>query len=357
MAPRSKPATIEWPLSAEQADNINAMFEELYDDSRNGSLELDASQITSGILPISRGGAGDSGTSSTPGTNEFTDGSLIFVTGDPGVDQHFDEDNANLFWDGPNKRLGIGTNLPSADLTMKAAGYWGFLGRTFISSPADGQLLLQNTALNDFARLMFGGTTASFPAIARNSANLQFVLADGSGTYTQIDYGLSGVHGDVFFIADATHTIGPSNANRPLDVNVARDVRTGGDVQIAAGSNYYWTGRSRIYSPANAQLTLQNNATGDFGRLNFGGESSSFPSLKRSSAELIVRLADDSADAVLQCLRVSTNNAATFHTSRATLTDGAGASAGTLGTAPAAGDPTKWIGIDDNGTTRYIPAW
>ncbi len=39
------------------------------------------------------------------------------------------------------------------------------------------------------------------------------------------------------------------------------------------------------------------------------------------------------------------------------ITNGAGAAAGTLLTAPAAGNPTKWIPIDDNGTTRYIPAW
>lgn len=39
------------------------------------------------------------------------------------------------------------------------------------------------------------------------------------------------------------------------------------------------------------------------------------------------------------------------------LTDGAAASAGTLTNAPSAGDPTKWVAIDDNGTTRYIPAW
>lgn len=39
------------------------------------------------------------------------------------------------------------------------------------------------------------------------------------------------------------------------------------------------------------------------------------------------------------------------------LTDGAGVAAGTLLTAPAAGNPTKWIGIDDNGTIRYVPAW
>ena len=39
------------------------------------------------------------------------------------------------------------------------------------------------------------------------------------------------------------------------------------------------------------------------------------------------------------------------------LTDGAGAGAGTILNAPAAGNPTKWVPIDDNGTTRYIPAW
>lgn len=39
------------------------------------------------------------------------------------------------------------------------------------------------------------------------------------------------------------------------------------------------------------------------------------------------------------------------------LTDGAGADIGTLLNAPAAGDPTKWVAIDDNGTARYIPTW
>lgn len=43
--------------------------------------------------------------------------------------------------------------------------------------------------------------------------------------------------------------------------------------------------------------------------------------------------------------------------SGAAFADGAGAQAGTLTNAPAVGNPTKWISIDDNGTTRYIPAW
>jgi hypothetical protein len=39
------------------------------------------------------------------------------------------------------------------------------------------------------------------------------------------------------------------------------------------------------------------------------------------------------------------------------LNNGAGASVGTLTNAPVVGNPSKWIPIVDNGTTRYIPAW
>lgn len=39
------------------------------------------------------------------------------------------------------------------------------------------------------------------------------------------------------------------------------------------------------------------------------------------------------------------------------FTNNAGVAAGTLLNAPAAGNPTKWIPIDDNGTIRNIPAW
>jgi hypothetical protein len=52
-----------------------------------------------------------------------------------------------------------------------------------------------------------------------------------------------------------------------------------------------------------------------------------------------------------------TTGTGTLHKTSANLTDGAGAAAGTLGNAPTAGNPTKWVPIDDNGTTRYIPTW
>lgn len=46
-----------------------------------------------------------------------------------------------------------------------------------------------------------------------------------------------------------------------------------------------------------------------------------------------------------------------FHITSSALTDGAAASLGTLTNAPSAGNPTKWIQINDNGTTRKIPTW
>ena len=47
----------------------------------------------------------------------------------------------------------------------------------------------------------------------------------------------------------------------------------------------------------------------------------------------------------------------TLLTTSVALTNGAAAAAGTLGNAPVAGNPTKWVPINDNGTTRFIPAW
>lgn len=44
-------------------------------------------------------------------------------------------------------------------------------------------------------------------------------------------------------------------------------------------------------------------------------------------------------------------------TSNQALNNGAGAAAATISNAPIAGNPTKWIPINDNGTTRYMPAW
>jgi len=51
---------------------------------------------------------------------------------------------------------------------------------------------------------------------------------------------------------------------------------------------------AHIYAPANGVVTLYNTTEADFNRLQFGGITSSFPSIKRSTTILQARLADDS---------------------------------------------------------------
>lgn len=62
----------------------------------------------SGTLPVTNGGTGTA--------TAFTAGSVVFA----GVSGVYSQDNANLFWDDSNNRLGIGTNSPTAGLHIRA---------------------------------------------------------------------------------------------------------------------------------------------------------------------------------------------------------------------------------------------
>lgn len=115
--------------------------------------------------------------------------------------------------------------------------------------------------------LKFAGATSSYPALKRNGADLNLKLADDSAYADFLAKGLYPQAGPVR-LDDATQ-------------------------------GFMWNTRSRIYSPADGVIELTNAATTDFGRLQFGGTTSSFPALKRSTTSLLVRLADDSADSRL----------------------------------------------------------
>ena len=59
-------------------------------------------------------------------------------------------------------------------------------------------------------------------------------------------------------------------------------------------------GRSKVSSPSDGNLLVTDAAGTDFGCLQFGGSTNSFPALKRSASSLVVKLADDSSFAGLQ---------------------------------------------------------
>lgn len=50
-------------------------------------------------------------------------------------------------------------------------------------------------------------------------------------------------------------------------------------------------------------------------------------------------------------------NASALVRTSVALNNGSGVGLGTLTNAPTAGDPSKWVSIDDNGTIRKVPTW
>jgi len=69
----------------------------------------------------------------------------------------------------------------TGNVTLPAAGAFGWTSLSKIVPQADGILTLLNNGGTGFTRLQFGGTTSSFPAISRSGATIQFGLADASG--------------------------------------------------------------------------------------------------------------------------------------------------------------------------------
>ena len=104
---------------------------------------------------------------------------------------------------------------------------------------------------------------------------------------------------------DNTLDIGASGATRPRSIYVGSNIVTGTQIQagsfITAGNGTYIGITSSFFmdSASSGVVAIKNWAGTDFNRLQFGGTTSSFPSLKRSTTALHVRLADDSAFANL----------------------------------------------------------
>lgn len=133
--------------------------------------------------------------------------------------------------------------------------------------------------------------TPSYNQVAATTANTDLLInrtqtSVGSGAQRLIDAQVGGVS-----------QFSVSNVGV---ITAAGDISAiGGSMTIAAGGVYGWNGRGFIFAQADGVFRLSNNALTDFGRLQFGGTTNAFPSLKRSGTAINVRLADDSADAPL----------------------------------------------------------
>ena len=209
------------------------------------------------------------------------------------------------------------TGVVTASSGFKAAagGAHSFNGRTQLTSGADGNLALLNAAGTAFSLLQLGGTSASFPAIKRNSTALNLRLADDSadaavtaaaGTFSGAVTGPDGAAATpglrltseatgLFLSGAGVLGLGVAGASKAT-LNSSGVFAASSGFQAATAGAYTFASSSQIQGGTDGTLTLLNAAGSAFSFLQFGGTSSSFPALKRSTTNLSARLADDSAD-------------------------------------------------------------
>jgi len=88
-----------------------------------------------------------------------------------------------------------------------------------------------------------------------------------------------------------------------VTIGAAGGLTNFGDITIQQSSRYrFGSAGTRLIGTSDGLLRISNAAENDFDRLQFGGTTSSFPALKRSSTVLQARLADDSGYTTMDAL-------------------------------------------------------
>lgn len=153
------------------------------------------------------------------------------------------------------------TQIP--ELIMNASGIIAYSGRIRIKSPSTNVVMFQDNTELTAANIVLGLQTNLFPMIKRNGAGLDFRFADDSGSCNISALNVSGTN--------ITFSSIVQNSNNGTNLNF----------------------------PSNGIITLYNNGSTDFNRLQFGGTTNSFPAIKRALNNIEIKNADDSYGAGL----------------------------------------------------------
>ncbi len=191
------------------------------------------------------------------------------------------------------------------------------------------------------SKVLVGDGTAAAPSYS-------FANAPTVGVYL-FSAGNLGVTGNLLF--SGAHNIGDGGGNSPVNIYAESDF-----VAASTGS-YQFSGRGYSQAPADGVLLHANNAGTGFTRLILGTNDASGVAWAKSGTQLHAVTGNGASYAAVSMDQLITNNATAFLVSGVALTNSAAAQVATITNAPTAGNPTKWIAINDNGTTRYFPVW
>jgi hypothetical protein len=257
-----------------------------------------------------------------------TVGSVLFI----GAGGLLAQDNANFFYNDTLNRLGIQTNSPTTTLTIAGTGANGLDIAVDASSTSLSQRLFMSngTGGQSVALFNFGGglsiRTGATPGAGSGTerylmsslgtivSTSSMAISSGIGAFidfnaTITNTGTAAYRGIRFTATETSvgsgtdlllHLLTGSTTRFSVQSNGAVVAASG--MTIAAGSSYIFTNRSRMTSPSDGTIVMANNASTDFLMLEFGGTTSAFPAIKRVSAGIQLRVADDSAYAAVDAL-------------------------------------------------------
>jgi hypothetical protein len=252
-----------------------------------------------------------------------------------------------------NRFLTINASQPTVLIPGAATGLK-------ISAPAaiPYQLLLESAS--NTSQLIMGANTSGF------GASILAVRTDSPFTtplFLQPNGSALVIGTSTYDAAGAPVQITPITQFKAVGASVLFD--TGGYISPTNSG----LGTIEIRDGANLQLILSKTATTRFGNLGVNSNNQMQVSCFRSDAPYVcdtsinpdggsLFVGSGTTCSVKMCLNGALKvSSATMIASATSFTNGAAAAAGTLLNAPVAGNPTKWIPVDDNGTTRYIPTW
>lgn len=252
-------------------------------------------------------------------------------------------------------KVDTGTLANYATTTALTTGLAGKVDTATLANYAAKATTNTFTMLQTFTRAIANssGTNANF------GININYSINNTGGTNT-----MSGV------FVNATETALSGTTHNLIDLQVGSSSKfsvrndgyllTSSAVQAATflqGNALRFTGLGRIQPASDGVFTFSNSAVTSFDRIQLGGTTNSFPAIKRNSASIDFRLADDSGFATIQANAIVANSLIRCAAST-TAASSIQIPAGAAPTTPSDGD--IWNGGDGRlyvrigGVTRYF---